>query len=268
MAARLVPIASADDPRIEPFARVRDRDLSRGARFVAEGEVVVRVLAMRRRFRTSALLLEERRVGSMEDVLDTLGDDVDAYVAPQSVMDAVVGFPIHRGILAIGERGADLAAADVLARAELVVGLVGVANHDNVGGVFRSAAAFGASCVLLDGATCDPLYRKAIRVSVGGALVVPFARCAGADAMLDALVAFGFEVFALTPRGDETVDVLRTAHPAPSRPRRALLVGAEGEGLPDAVLARTRRLRITMSGAMDSLNVAVAASLALHEATR
>jgi tRNA G18 (ribose-2'-O)-methylase SpoU len=257
MTAHIVPIASADDPRIEPYARIRERDLVRGAKFVAEGEVVVRVLATRGRFRVDSLLLEERRVSTMGDVLDAL--DVPAYVAPQAVMEAIAGFPIHRGILALGDRGAPLAPADV--RGPLVVGMIGLANHDNVGGIFRSAAAFGASGVLVDATTCDPLYRKAIRVSVGGALVVPFAKCESADVMLDALA--GFEIFALTPRGEEPLDVLRA-----SRGDRALLVGTEGEGLPDAVLARARRVRVAMGGAMDSLNVVVAASLALHEATR
>ncbi len=259
MTARIAPIASADDPRIEPYARVRERDLVRGARFVAEGEVVVRVLATRGRFRIESLLLEARRVEAMRDVLDAI--DVPAYVAPQAVMDAIAGFPLHRGVLALGDRGDLLSPEDVAARGPLVVGMIGLTNHDNVGGVFRSAAAFGASGVLVDAATCDPLYRKAIRVSVGGALVVPFARCASADTMLDALA--GFETFAFTPRGEETLDVLRGV-----RGPRAILVGTEGDGLPEAVLARTRRVRIAMGGSMDSLNVAVAASLALHEATR
>jgi tRNA G18 (ribose-2'-O)-methylase SpoU len=185
------------------------------------------------------------------------------YVAPQEVMDAVVGFHIHRGVLAIGDRGKDVGPEAVLARGDLVLGLVGLTNHDNVGGLFRSAAAFGASGVLLDDATCDPLYRKAIRVSVGGALVVPFARCASADAMLDALAGAGFEPIALTPRGAESLDVLRTL-----RGKRALLLGTEGEGLPDSVIARARAVRIAMGGTMDSLNVAVAGGIALHEASR
>src|SRR5438093_11274536 len=119
----------------------------------------------------------------MADGVESL--DGPIYVASQEVMDAIVGFPIHRGILALGERGVELEPADVLARGDLVVGLVGLTNHDNVGGLFRSAAAFGVSGMLLDETTCDPLYRKAIRVSVGGALIVPFARSPSAASMLD-----------------------------------------------------------------------------------
>jgi tRNA G18 (ribose-2'-O)-methylase SpoU len=193
---------------------------------------------------------------------------VTAYVVPQSVMDTVVGFSIHRGILALGERGAPLAPAALVeasaggkTRASVLVGLIGLTNHDNVGSIFRNAAAFGADGVLLDAETCDPLYRKAIRVSAGTALVVPFARCACADEMLSGLAAANIEPIALTPRGEETIDSLP---PAP----RALLLGTEGPGLPDAVLARTRRVRIDMAPGVDSLNVAVSSGIALHEATR
>jgi tRNA G18 (ribose-2'-O)-methylase SpoU len=176
-------------------------------------------------------------------------------------MDTVVGFAIHRGVLALGERGPALSPAVLAANASVLVGLVGLTNHDNVGGIFRNAAAFGASGVLLDAASCDPLYRKAIRVSAGAALVVPFARCASVDEMLAILAAANIEPIALTPRGEETIDSLPPA-------RRALLLGTEGPGLPDAVLARTRRVRIDMAPGLDSLNVAVASGIALQRLMR
>jgi tRNA G18 (ribose-2'-O)-methylase SpoU len=257
-------------PELEPYVSLRDRDLAgRGdGLFVAEGEVVVRVLASARqtRFRIRSLLLEQRRVEALRDVIDALPDDVPVYVVAQSVMDAVVGFAIHRGILALGERGAPLAPESLLSGGGLAIGLVGLTNHDNVGSVFRSAAAFGACGVLLDPATCDPLYRKSIRVSVGGALVVPFARCASADAMLDTIAQLGWEALALTARGEETIDsVVRGATPAKGR---VLLLGTEGDGLPEHVLARARRVRIDMTPALDSLNAAVATGIALYEATK
>jgi tRNA G18 (ribose-2'-O)-methylase SpoU len=281
MAARLVPITSAEDPAIAPYVGVRDRDLARvtpaggDGLFVAEGEVVVRVLASPRqtRFPIRSLLIEERRASAIADVLDAIDAPVPAYVVPQRVMDAVVGFAIHRGILALGERGEPRAPASLFAGeggigrgAALMVGLVGLTNHDNVGSVFRNAAAFGARGVLLDGATCEPLYRKSIRVSVGAALVVPFARCASPEAMLETIAAEGWEVLALSARGEETLDeVMR----APSLARgRVLLLGTEGEGLPASILARARRVRIDMTPTLDSLNVAVASGIALYEATR
>lgn len=271
MTARLVPIASADDARLDPYVRLRDRDLARtDGSFVAEGEVVVRVLASARQttFRVRSLLVEQRRVEPLADVVTALADDVEIFVVPQAVMDDVVGFAIHRGILALGERGTPLAADALLAQAggaPLAVGLIGLTNHDNVGSVFRNAAAFGARAVLLDPATCDPLYRKAIRVSVGAALVTPFARCASGEAMLDTIAAAGWEALALSARGDETLgDVFRT----PAAEGRVLLLGTEGDGLPPEILARTRRVRIDMTPTLDSLNVAVASGVALYEATR
>lgn len=262
MSARFVPVASADDSALEPYTAIRERDLiGREGLFVAEGEVVVRVLASRSPFAIRSLLLEERRVDSVRDVLDGLSPDIPAYVVPQSVMDGVVGFSIHRGVLALGERGAPIAVSSLVRGAKLLVVLVGLTNHDNVGGIFRNAAAFGADGVLLDAATCDPLYRKAIRVSAGTALVVPFARASSVEALLDELAEGDVEPIALTPRGEETIESL------PARPR-ALLLGTEGPGLPDAVLARTRRVRIDMAPGLDSLNVSVASGIALHAARR
>lgn len=259
---RLVPIADPADPRIASYIAVRERDLvGRDGGFIAEGEVVLRVLLTRSRFRPESLLVLDRRIDGLAPLLADLPDDVPVYAVPQEVLDRVVGFHIHRGILALGRRGADLDAAALLdgcpARA-LVVALIGVANHDNVGGIFRNAAAFGADAVLIDGATCDPLYRKAIRVSVGGSLVVPFARVRNPDDLLRALAAARFDVIALSPRGAEPLAALR-------RPdRAALLLGAEGPGLPADILARTRTARIPMAGGFDSLNVATASGIALH----
>ncbi len=258
MAARIVEIDSPTHEALEPYVAVRERDLvGRDGLFIAEGEVVLRVLATRGRYTVRSLLLERRRVDAVADVIEALPDGVPAYVVPQDVMNEVVGFPIHRGILALGERGPELDPEQLVADASLVVGLVGLTNHDNVGGIFRNAAAFGADAVLLDQETCDPLYRKAIRVSVGAALFVPFARCASAGDMLDLLERAGIEPIALTPRGEETIDALPPA-------RRALLLGTEGQGLPDFVLDRARRVRIEMAPGFDSLNVAVASGIALH----
>ena len=269
--ARIVPLASAADARLDPYLRLRDRDLARtDGSFVAEGEVVVRVLASARQtaFRVRSLLVERRRVEPLADVVAALGDDVEVYVVSQDVMDGVVGFAIHRGILALGERSAPLTADVLLARGEgarLAVGLIGLTNHDNVGSVFRNAAAFGARAVLLDPATCDPLYRKAIRVSVGAALVTPFARCGSGAAMLDTTAAAGWEPLALSARGEET---LAEAVRRPTPYGRVLLLGTEGEGLPPEILGRARRVRIDMTPTLDSLNVAVASGIALYEATR
>jgi tRNA G18 (ribose-2'-O)-methylase SpoU len=258
----LIAISDPDDPRIEPYRTVRERDMAgRQHRFVAEGEVVLRVLLRQSRFTVESLLLAENRVESLSDALGTLNAEVPVYTANRQVMDAIVGFPIHRGILALARRAPLPPLDEFLSRLpekSLVVGLVGVSNHDNVGGIFRNAAAFGAQAVLLDEETCDPLYRKAIRVSVGGALIVPFTRATSADAMVRALQATSFEVISLSPSGQETLSNVRP------HPRTALLLGAEGPGLPPELLARTRTVSIPMSGGFDSLNVATTSGIVLH----
>ena len=172
----IIAIDDPSDPRIAPYRAVRERDVAgRGGGFIAEGEVVLRVLGLSRLHRARSLLIAANRIERLADELEPFMGRAPIYAASQAVMDAIVGFHIHRGILALGERGPRPTAAELLAGLPphaTILALFGVANHDNIGGIFRNAAAFGVSAVLLDGACCDPLYRKAIRVSVGGALVV------------------------------------------------------------------------------------------------
>jgi tRNA G18 (ribose-2'-O)-methylase SpoU len=259
----LTPIDDPADPRVAPYVQVRERDLvGRRGEFIAEGEVVLRVLlGAGARCRANSLLVAENRLARLTPMLEARGDALPVYVASQAVMDAVVGFHIHRGMLAHGVRpgdpGAEALLADLPPRA-LVLVLFGIANHDNIGGIFRNAAAFGADAVLLDAACCDPLYRKAIRVSVGATLKIPFARLTAGDDVLAVLSRQGFEPLALTPAGLEPLAVLRRAD------RAAILLGAEGSGLPPPLLAGARTLAIPMAPGWDSLNVAAASAVVLH----
>ena len=250
------------DPRVSDYLNVRERDLvGRQGRFIAEGEVVLRALLSQSRYEVESLFLSERRISALEPLLAKAPPTVPVYVAPQAVMDQISGFPLHRGILALGRRPPAPSPADLLGRlppTALVLALAGVANHDNVGGLFRNAAAFGVSAVLLDHASCDPLYRKAIRVSVGASLLVPFARAGDPLGLLTILSRAGFDLLALSPRGDEPLANVRR------QARTALILGAEGQGLSDAVLSRTRSVRISMANGFDSLNVATASGIALH----
>lgn len=262
----ILPVTEAADPRIADFRDVRERDLvGRQGSFMAEGEVVLRLLVSRlggaNSHRLRALLLSEAQAMRLADVITALPEDVPIYVAGQKVMDQVVGFPIHRGILALGaarplpEPGALL---DRLGDRALVVAALGLTNHDNMGGIFRNAAAFGADVVLIDAASCDPLYRKAIRVSVGASLVVPFARVMDGASAVDLLKTRGFEVVALSPAGREPLS--RLVRP----PRVAALFGTEGPGLSDAVMVMTRTVAIPMAAGFDSLNVATTSGIVLH----
>jgi tRNA G18 (ribose-2'-O)-methylase SpoU len=258
----VIPIDDPDDPRLADYREVRERDLiGRRGSFIAEGQVVLEKLLRSGRHPVRSVLVADKRLARLDPLLSGLGEAVPVYAASQAVMDGVVGFPIHRGILAVGTRceaDAETLLGD-LPRAALVMGLVGIANHDNMGGLLRNAAAFGVDAVLLDDGCCDPLYRKAIRVSVGAALTVPFARAGGADELAAQLEARGFSVLALSPRGKTDLADLEPAA------RTAVLFGAEGPGLPEAVLARARTVRIEMTGGFDSLNVATTSGIVLHQ---
>ncbi|RAK50790.1 RNA methyltransferase [Phenylobacterium deserti] len=227
---------------------------------MAEGRVVLEKLAAAGRHPVRSVLLAEARVEGLADVLAHLPAGVPVYAASQAVMDAIVGFPIHRGILAVGERTPQnpQALLAALPAASTVVALSAIANHDNMGGIFRNAAAFGADAVLLDADCCDPLYRKAIRVSVGAALTIPFAVLPRGHDLVQTLAGAGFETIALSPRGEVELHDLVPA------PRTAALFGAEGPGLAGELLARTRSVRIAMAGGFDSLNVATTSGIVLH----
>jgi tRNA G18 (ribose-2'-O)-methylase SpoU len=261
----LIPIDDPDDPRIEPFLQVRERDLvGRRGGFVAEGEVVLAKAVAAGRHPLTSLLLDEKRVTALAPILAALPDSIPVYTAAPAVLDAIVGFHIHRGILAIGRRAPDRAASEVLAglpERAVVLALFGIGNHDNMGGLFRNAAAFGAGAVLLGADCCDPMYRKAIRVSVGAALTTPFAWFADGEDPIALLRAHGFEPLALSPAGTEVLGSLKP--PA----RAAVILGAEGPGLPAAMLARARTISIPMAGGFDSLNVAVTGGIVLHHLT-
>jgi tRNA G18 (ribose-2'-O)-methylase SpoU len=260
----LSPIRIDDpaDPRIAAYRAIRERDLvGREGLFIAEGEVVVRALLGGARHAAVSLFIAEKRFAGLMPLLAALPSDVPVYAADEETMDAIAGFPMHRGILALGRRAPEIGAGPLLAgmkRRALVVMLFGIANHDNIGGIFRNAAAFGADAVFLDSDCCDPLYRKAIRVSVGAALTVPFARMARGEDGLALLERRGFKPLALSPGGlTELAEVTRAE-------RTAVLFGSEGPGLPDAILARARTVRVAMAGGLDSLNVATASGIVLH----
>lgn len=257
----IVRIDDPDDRRLEPYRAVRERDLvGRGGLFIAEGRVVLEKAVRAMPEALDSVLVAAHRLDGLTEILAGVPEATPVYAVGQPAMDALVGFPIHRGVLAVGrrpERDAGTLLAS-LPRQALVVGAVGVANHDNMGGIFRNAAAFGAAAVLLDETCCDPLYRKAIRVSVGAVLSTPFARAGSAAAMADLLQQHGFEVVALSPRGGLEL------HELTPPPRTAVLFGAEGPGLPQSLLDRVRTVRIAMAGGFDSLNVATTSGIVLH----
>ena len=264
----MISVASIEDPRVADYRMVADpHALEAHGLFVAEGRLVVSRLldASSRPGRwagaAQSVLLSPAAFAQLEPVVSA-HPDVPVYVVPQRAMNDVVGFNIHRGCLALARRPPVPALTpESLAGVWRVVVLEGVNNPDNIGGVFRSAAALGAGLVVIGPASGDPLYRKAVRTSMGATLEVPYVRADPWPGALALLRDAGFALVALTPAADALpLPALRLA-----APRVALLAGAEGSGLSDAALAAADvRVAIPMSGRVDSLNVSTAVAIALY----
>src|SRR5580765_8280722 len=259
---------TTDDPRVAEYRDMPDPERLRAAGlFVAEGRLVVERLIESGRFAVRSLLLSEAACAALAPVRARLDASVPVYICDLSDFAVVTGFNIHRGCLALAERPTEKSPAEALKGARLVVVLEDVANADNVGGVFRNAAAFGADAVLLSPSSCDPLYRKAIRTSMAATLGVPFATLddgSGAwPAALAGLRRRGFRLVALTPRepAQDLEEFARHAAPA----RLAILLGAEGAGVTsEAEAAADYRVRIPIVRQVDSLNLAVASGIVLY----
>lgn len=246
------------------YRAVRERDLLRDdGRFIVEGKVTVGRLVEASRFPLESVFLAENRVEGLTRLLARLDPAVPVYVAPQGVMDGITGFPIHRGVLAMARRTEEQTVEQLVRMLPegplTLLALIGLSNHDNVGACFRNAAALGANAVLLDETSCDPLYRKSIRVSAGTALSLPFARSGDGSAMLSALDAAGVEMWAMSPSGGEPLQALTPPE------RLTIVLGAEGPGLPETLMNKCRRVSIPMMPGVDSLNVATAGAIALSQ---
>ncbi len=263
-------IETIDDPadhRIADYLDIRDADLRlRRGLFVAESRAVVRRLLTSVRFRTRSVLLTSPALESLRGALQATDPLVPVYLTSHEIARAIVGFDFHRGCVALGERMAEPLIEPLVGRPgpRLLVGLEDLSNPDNVGGVFRNARAFGADAVLLSAGCADPLYRKAIRVSMGASLVTPFAHLPDWRDGLARLREAGYTLLALTPDLSALdIALLGTDRPVP--PRVALLLGAEGPGLrAETRAAADLEMQIGMAPGVDSLNVATAAGIALH----
>lgn len=256
-----VRIDTPDDARVAPYVNLKDADLRHleGA-FIAEGLLVVERLLEHAPALVRSLLVTERRYDRVAPLLERSGLDVPVFAASQAVMNALVGFSIHRGVLALAARPTPVSLDDVSRLGPTILVLERLNNHDNVGGAFRNAAAFGADAIILDPQCADPLYRRSIRVSMGTTFTVPWTR---AEAWPDALVLLrnaGFTVAAMTP-SEGAVDLRDFRRPQ----RLALVIGAEGEGISDEARSVCQvELRIEMAPGVDSLNAATASAVALY----
>ncbi|MFL6143132.1 MAG: TrmH family RNA methyltransferase [Labedaea sp.] len=260
--ARLIEVADPADPRLADF-----RDLTRADRrpdrpggkgfVIAEGTVVVRRL-LASRYPVRSLLGVPRRLDELAgELADVSGP---AYLTSAEVMAEVVGFHLNRGVLAVADRAPAAQVEPLVAAARRLAVLEGVGDHENLGALFRNAAAFGVDGVLLGPGCSDPLYRRSVRVSMGHVLGVPFAPLQPWPGGLKWLRDQGFRVLALTPGGPVPL-----VEAAGGSERLAVLLGSEGPGLTEeAVEAADAAVRIPMAAGVDSLNVATAGAVAFH----
>ncbi|MBS4727426.1 RNA methyltransferase [Mycobacterium sp. SM1] len=263
---RVLDVSDPADPRLDDFRDLNSvdhrPDLPTGRGLViAEGVLVVRRM-LASRFRPLALLGTDRRLAELK--ADLKRSCAPYYRVSAEVMAQVIGFHLNRGVLAAARRVPEPCVAQVVDRARTVAVLEGVNDHENLGAIFRNAAGLGVDAVVLGSGCADPLYRRAVRVSMGHALLVPYARARDWPADLMALRQRGFHLLAMTPHGAALplpeVMATRRDH------RVAVLVGAEGPGLTAATMRICdARVRIPMSRGTDSLNVATAAALAFYE---
>jgi tRNA G18 (ribose-2'-O)-methylase SpoU len=261
----VIAIEGIGDDRVGDYGNLTDAALRRPSAtpqgaglFIVEGTLAIRQL-VRSRYPVRSLLLTASKLDALAADLGAVAAPV--YLASRETMAGIAGFDVHRGALASAERLTLPPVNSVLDGARVVVVLEGINDHENLGALFRNAAAFGVDAVLLCPRTADPLYRRSVRVSLGHVLHVPWTRVAGWPDGLTELRSAGFELIALTP--DPAAAVLSRFTPAAGR--CALMVGAEGPGLSELSLAAADdRVRIPMSPGVDSLNVATAAAIALY----
>ncbi|MFM9034698.1 MAG: TrmH family RNA methyltransferase [Mycobacterium sp.] len=266
---RVIDITDPADSRVDDFRDLnsvdRRPDLPTGKGLViAEGVLVVqRMLASR--FTPHACLGTDRRLSEL--AADLAGTGIPYLRASAEVMAEVVGFHLNRGVLAAARRPAELSLTDVLTGVRTVAVLEGVNDHENLGSIFRNAAGLGVDAVVFGAGCADPLYRRAVRVSMGHALLVPFARAQRWPFDLEVLRDNGFRLLAMTPEAGARV--LAEVVGSLAGRKLAILVGAEGPGLTEtAMRSADARVRIPMERGTDSLNVATAAALAFYERAR
>jgi tRNA G18 (ribose-2'-O)-methylase SpoU len=260
-------ITDPGDRRLDLYRHLTDADARRSLEaehgvFVVEGVTAIERL-LRSEYRVRSLLVLASQAQRLAPALALAGHDVPVYIGSRELLAATAGFDVHRGALAIAERRALPPVEDVLRGAGLVTVLEGLTDPENLGAIARSARALGVDALLLNPTCADPLYRRAVRVSMGEVLFVPWTRLSPWPGGLARVRAAGITLVALTPAPD-AVPIDDLVRSAPAR-RLADLLGTEGPGLSDAALAACDvRVRIPIRAGVDSLNVGHAAAVAFH----
>lgn len=262
----VIRVDSADDPRIGDYRALTDLELRTrweppNGLFIAEGELVIR-RALRAGYQLRSTLVDEKRVEQLAD----LPDAAVVYAGAPDVLEAITGFHVHRGVLGSFHRRELPALEELVVSARRLAVLEGLNTHTNLGALFRSAAALGIDAIVLSPNCADPLYRRAVRVSMGEVFAIPYAKAEAWPEALKVVRDAGFRLLALTPGADAVaLPELSVA----DRARPALMLGAEGPGLSRPALAASDvRVTIPMQNGVDSLNVATAAAIAFWELCR
>jgi tRNA G18 (ribose-2'-O)-methylase SpoU len=255
-------INTLDDPRLDPYRNVKDRELARhGGQFIAEGHhIVLRLLASD--FPTESILVDERKLRLIESALRP---EVPIYVAPPGLVDQIVGYKFHVGVLAVGRRKVALSLDDVMHHDSLLwVVCPDLRSTENLGSIIRTAAGFGAAAVILGQHSCDPFYRQSVRVSMGAVCSIPIIQSGNLPFDLRRLQQEGrIQLIAavLDPNAEKLAD-------APRSPRVALMFGSEDQGLSTELCSiADRRVMLPMAWNTDSLNVSIAAGIFMYHFT-
>jgi tRNA G18 (ribose-2'-O)-methylase SpoU len=256
----IIDIEDADDERLLPYRNLKDAQSLRAGHFIAEGRFILEVLLMRSRFEIASILLREDRLGPLQDMLVASNlalRDAPILVAKAETLAAIAGYDVHRGILAAVRADPLMDATPALKSALSLAVLCNIANPDNIGAIFRNAAALGIGGVVLDAQCCSPLYRKAVRVSMGAVLTLPWhqANKRGSELVQDLKVQ-GFVPYAmsLSVRA-QSIDSMNF------QTRSAFVFGEEAHGLPDELVTQCQPVIIPMAGGTDSLNVAASSAI-------
>lgn len=263
----IIEISSLTHPGVEVFstlteAQLRNRVEPEKGIFIAESPKVINV-ALDKGYQPTALLCERRHIeGDARELIARCGD-IPVYTGERRLLEQLTGYTLTRGVLCAMRRPVDLSIEAVCREASRVVVIDGVVDTTNIGAIFRSAAALGIDAVLLTRSSCDPLNRRAVRVSMGSVFLVPWTWLDGPVSSLNDL---GFQTAAMALTDDSIpldAPVLKTV------PRLAIVMGTEGDGLPrDTISKADFVVRIPMYHKVDSLNVAAAAAVAFWELRR
>lgn len=261
----ITEIESAADPRVAIFASLTERQLRSAlspedALFIAESPKVIHV-ALDAGLTPVALLAEQRHLdGDARSIIDRAPGSMQIFTGPREVLSSLTGYKLTRGVLCAMRRPKMPRLADICRDARRVAVIDGVTDTTNIGAIFRSAAALGVDAVVLTPTACDPLNRRAVRVSMGSVFLIPWTF---SPDPVEKLRKLGFKSVALALCDDSvSIEDPRLA----AEPRLAMILGTEGDGLPRNVIAAADwTAKIPMMHGVDSLNVAAASALAFWQ---